>query len=41
MSDPSLPDDPLLHVCNLTYFSDLPLVGAILETGSVFAGSAT
>lgn len=26
-----LPDDPLLHVCALTYFSDLTLIGAILE----------
>ena len=26
-----LPDDPLIHVCALTYFSDLTLIGAILE----------
>lgn len=26
-----LPDDPLVHVCTLTYFSDLTLIGAILE----------
>lgn len=25
-----LPEDPLLHVCTLTYFSDLTLIGAIL-----------
>jgi len=26
-----LPDDPLLHVCTLAYFSDLTLIGTILE----------
>ncbi|MGV1037452.1 MAG: acyl-CoA thioesterase [Candidatus Nanopelagicales bacterium] len=26
----ALPQDPLLHVCTLTYFSDLTLIGAIL-----------
>lgn len=26
-----LPDDPLIHVCTLTYFSDLTLIGTILQ----------
>lgn len=26
-----LPDDPLLHVCTLAYFSDLTLIGTILQ----------
>ena len=29
-ADGSLPDDPLLHVCLLTYASDLTLLGSVL-----------
>lgn len=37
-ADGTLPDDPLLHVCLLTYLSDLSLLDSILITHGLAAG---
>ncbi len=37
-ADGTLPDDPLLHVCLLTYASDITLLGSVLARHETTAG---